>query len=116
MHTPTPWNANNIKDDPNDLACAVWDKSGDIPICTGSFSVGKYNEVDAQTKHDNMLFIAQAVNAHEAMIKALDDLRIFAEGIRDEWQNDHPEMEYNPLRLALLERAQAALALAKKGA
>ena len=71
MHTPTPWNANNIKDDPNDLACAVWDKSGDIPICSGSFSVGKYNEVDAQTKHDNMLFIAQAVNAHEAMKEAL---------------------------------------------
>lgn len=71
-HTPGPWKANNIKTDPTDLACAIWDKKGEIPICTGSFSVGKYNEVDAETMHANMQHIVHCVNTHAALVEALE--------------------------------------------
>jgi hypothetical protein len=59
-YTPGPWNANNIKDDPNDLACAVWAADGHTPICTTSFSVGRYNEVGPRTRHANARLIAAA--------------------------------------------------------
>jgi len=46
---------------------------------------------------------------NQAMREALDDLRIFSESVRDEWQNANPGKEYNPLRLALIDKARAAL-------
>ena len=117
MHTPTPLQLEALVDetetiqlDPNDGSSLYQLAMTAIAIPTdeGKHIVGYVQDNETAEK------IVVAVNAHDALILALDDLRVFADGIRDEWQDAHPGKEYNPLRLALIERAQAALTLAKK--
>lgn len=113
MHTPTPWKSYRR----NVYAHAIHGAMGTAAesiIASVTFGLDtETSQQQAENARDNAALIVKAVNSYEAMRQALDDMRIFAEGLRDDWEAANPGREYNPLRLKLIAEAKAALALAE---
>lgn len=55
------------------------------------------------------------VGTFNKLREALDNLRIFAEGIRNDWEEHNPGKEYNPFRVKLIVEAQDILTRTKEG-
>lgn len=60
MHTPGPWNANNLKEVPSDRAQAVWTADATKFICATQGSPRKSGFVNKDEAHANCLLIAAA--------------------------------------------------------
>lgn len=92
-HTPGPW----IVDTQEDVK--------DRPYNVGTLF---YNIADVGSKEDAHLIAAAPV-----MLEALKDLYVFADGLRQEWEDDNPGREYNPFRMKHLMAAKQAIAQAE---
>lgn len=73
-HTALPWKHNGIKHfgPEAENACAIW--KGETPICTTSFSLGKYKALPEAIQDANARLIVRAVNNHQSLIDGLRDL------------------------------------------
>ena len=74
-HTPTPWKVKRVG--------VISDREGDV-IATLGFMVqaGEHDPDEANTR-----FIVLAVNAHSALVEALEDLARYADGAPEELQD-----------------------------
>lgn len=83
QHSPLPWEHNRTQPFTNykgehetGHACAIY--SGDAPICTTNFSVGKYKAVDSDTQDANAAFIVRACNNVQRLADDMREIRDMA--------------------------------------
>jgi hypothetical protein len=102
-HTPTPWRANNFRQDNIDHpACAVWTEDGENFICSTRAPEGaKKGAPSTRQAHINAIHIARCVNSHDALVAAL------------EWALSQIDDDLDLDTQAALEHARAALRQAK---
>jgi hypothetical protein len=113
-HTPTPWSFRELRGD---------DGLGYIEADGHDIIHAGVRDLDAETNRANAAFIVRAVNAHDKLANAMEDILAFLAEKFAEYDEPCDPSEtlcpacrrYGCIRLKL-ENARAALALAKEGA
>lgn len=104
-HTPTPWKLNKALDGEH----VVYDPQTQYGIAYTHSGDGKGAHIeDEDTRLANAAFIVRAVNAHDALVKALEDSRHFL-SIITPYLDGTQGSDLVPRIAANVEAAQAAL-------